>query len=497
MPQTYFIVPTAAGEAKMANAQALGLPFVLTDMGVGDGNGALPVPDRNRTTLLNERRRAALNTLAPDGGNPGQYVAEQVIPENVGGWWIRELGLYDADGTLCFYGNCPESYKPQLAEGSGRTQVVRMVVMVTGSVTVELKVDPSIVLATRAYCDTAIEAAMQKLDNKQSVVAASTANLAALSGLLTVDGVTLAAGNRVLVKNQAAAKDNGIYVAAAGAWPRAADADSNDEVTPGLVVYVERGTAQADTIWKLTTDTPIVVGTTALTFADITNGYARSAGDAAQTFAVAASTGGTHAVPRVQLLQNYAWHHKIDLVTASGDYTVPTDVYFLDVELWGGGGGGGGTATAGSSGPGGGGGGGYSRKIVAVTPGQVIACTVGAGGSGGLGGGYGGNAGTTSFGAMHSATGGLGGAPNGVGGGGAAGTGTGGDLNSSGAPGGGGHASGYSGSGGGAPFGGPGGNGASGAAAGGAVPGGGGPGRGTSSVGNGGAGANGLIIIRY
>ena len=115
MPQTYFIIPTAAGEAKMANAQALGQPFLLTEMGVGDGNGALPVPDRNRTTLVNERRRAPINTLAPDAANPGQYLAEQIIPENVGGWWIRELGLYDADGTLCFIGNCPETYKPQLA----------------------------------------------------------------------------------------------------------------------------------------------------------------------------------------------------------------------------------------------------------------------------------------------------------------------------------------------------------------------------------------------
>lgn len=266
MPQTYFIVPTAAGEAKMANAQALGLPFVLTDMGVGDGNGALPVPDRNRTTLINERRRAALNTLAPDGANPGQYVAEQVIPENVGGWWIRELGLYDADGTLCFYGNCPESYKPQLAEGSGRTQVVRMVVMVTGGVTVELKVDPAVVLATRSYCDTAIEAAMQKLDHKQSVLVATTANLPALSGLLTVDGVVLAAGNRVLVKDQVAAKDNGIYVVAAGAWARAADADAALEVTPGMLVPVEQGAANGDSLWQLVTDAPIIVGTTALTF---------------------------------------------------------------------------------------------------------------------------------------------------------------------------------------------------------------------------------------
>lgn len=266
MPQTFYVVPTAAGDAKQANANALGLPRRFTQMAVGDGNGALPVPDRNRTALVNERRRAPLNALTPDAANPGQYIAEQVIPENTGGWWIRELGLYDEDGTLCYYGNCPETYKPQLAEGSGRTQVVRMVIVVSGAATVEIKIDPSIVLATREYCDRAITAAMEKLDSKQSVRVATVGNLAALSGLLTVDGVVLAAGDRVLVKDQATGKDNGIYTAAAGAWARAADADAALEVTPGMLVPVEQGTVNADSLWQLATDGTITLGTTALLF---------------------------------------------------------------------------------------------------------------------------------------------------------------------------------------------------------------------------------------
>ncbi|SDO94205.1 Phage tail-collar fibre protein [Ralstonia sp. 25mfcol4.1] len=153
MTQRYFLMPTAAGEARIANAQALGKPFRLTHMAVGDGNGALPEPSRQRSALVNEKRRAPLNMLSPDPDNPGQYIAEQVIPAEVGGWWMREAGLYDEDGMLCYYSNLPETYKPRLAEGSGRTQVIRLVVLVTGQVKVELKIDASAVLATREYVD--------------------------------------------------------------------------------------------------------------------------------------------------------------------------------------------------------------------------------------------------------------------------------------------------------------------------------------------------------
>ncbi|ASL74679.1 phage tail protein [Ralstonia pseudosolanacearum] len=164
MPQTFFIVPTAAGEARDANAKALGQARKYTHVAVGDGGGVLPTPDRDRAALVNERYRAQINAIWQDQANPGQFVAELVIPETVGGWWIRELGLIDADGTLCYYGNCPETYKPQLAEGSGRTQSVRMVVLSASGAAVELKIDPAIVLATRQYVDTTIAAELTKLD---------------------------------------------------------------------------------------------------------------------------------------------------------------------------------------------------------------------------------------------------------------------------------------------------------------------------------------------
>jgi hypothetical protein len=118
--------------------------------------------------------------------------------------------------------------------------------------------------ATKGYVD----AAVNGTDWKQSVRAATTANIT-LSGLQTVDGISLAAGDRVLVKNQASVEDNGLYVAASGAWVRTADADANVEVTAGLSVMVEEGVTQADTQWRLITDGAIVVGTTGIDFAQI------------------------------------------------------------------------------------------------------------------------------------------------------------------------------------------------------------------------------------
>lgn len=266
MSQTYFAILTAVGEAKLANATALGTQLQISRMAVGDGNGNLPTPNRTQTALINERYRADLNTLTVDPNNASQVIAELVIPETEGGYWLREMGLFDASGDLIAVSNCPPSYKPQMAEGSGRTQVLRMVLIVSSTAAVQLKIDPSVVLATRAHLEARLAEELAKLDFKASVLVATTANLAALSGLLTVDGVVLAAGDRILVKNQTTASQNGIYIAASGAWSRAPDADASIEVTPGLLVIVEKGTTNADTVWQLVTDAPIVLGTTALTF---------------------------------------------------------------------------------------------------------------------------------------------------------------------------------------------------------------------------------------
>ena len=160
----YFALLTKLGENLLAQATALGTKLELTHMAVGDGGGSLPTPDTNQTKLIAEKRRAAINTLFIDDKNKNQIIAEQIIPEQDGGWWIREIGLFDKAGNLIAVANCPETYKPQLAEGSGRTQSIRIVLIVSHTESVTLKIDPSVVLATREYVNTEITVIDKKID---------------------------------------------------------------------------------------------------------------------------------------------------------------------------------------------------------------------------------------------------------------------------------------------------------------------------------------------
>ncbi|EQA4947237.1 phage tail protein [Escherichia coli] len=153
MTAKYFAILTNQGAARLANAAALGTKLNLTQMAVGDANGTLPPPDPAQTKLINQKRIAPLNLLTVDPANTSQIIAEQIIPENEGGFWIREIGLYDDDGILIAVANCPETYKPQLQEGSGRTQTIRMILIVSSTSAITLKIDPAVVLATRQYVD--------------------------------------------------------------------------------------------------------------------------------------------------------------------------------------------------------------------------------------------------------------------------------------------------------------------------------------------------------
>lgn len=274
----FFAILTAVGEAKQANATALGTPWTFKEMAVGDANGTDPIPNRAQTKLINEWRRAPVNQVRTDPANPNIIITEQVIPPDVGGRWIREIGLFDADGDLVAVANCAPSFKPLLAQGTGKTQVIRMNFIVANTAQIVLKIDPAVVLATREYVDNAVIEALAKLDFKHSAVVATTANIA-LSGIQTIDGVLLPADARVLVKNQTQAKDNGLYVVSStGVWTRAQDADTSLEVTPGLFVSIEKGTVNGDSVWQLVTDGPIALGTTPLAFEMATGRTGVSAG---------------------------------------------------------------------------------------------------------------------------------------------------------------------------------------------------------------------------
>ncbi|GAA5113355.1 hypothetical protein GCM10023211_21340 [Orbus sasakiae] len=174
MSQTYFTILTNLGAALLAQATASGTQLKITHLAVGDGNGNVPSPLPTQTQLIHEVRRSAINTVYTDENNENHIIIEQVIPPEEGGFYIRELGVFDDKGNLIAVGNCPPSYKPKLSEGSGRTQVINMVIMVDNTGTVELKIDASTVLATRKYVDDLISSKMTEHEKSTNHPNAST-----------------------------------------------------------------------------------------------------------------------------------------------------------------------------------------------------------------------------------------------------------------------------------------------------------------------------------
>lgn len=270
----YYTLLTDAGIAYETACKAAGTPIKLSQISVGDGGGEVYNPAATATALKREVWRGPLNALFQDEQNPSWLLAEVTIPPDVGGWYVREAGIWTNTGILYAIVKYPESFKPVLAtSGSGKEFYIRSIFETSNAELVTLLIDDTVVKATRAWVASYVADELAKLDRKQSVRVATTANIV-LSGAQAIDGVAVVAGNRVLVKSQTLAKDNGIYVAANGAWVRAKDADANAEVTSGLIVSVEEGATLANTIWQLVTDGAIVLGTTALGFQNITQGFA-------------------------------------------------------------------------------------------------------------------------------------------------------------------------------------------------------------------------------
>ncbi|WP_241768649.1 phage tail protein [Pseudomonas brassicacearum] len=270
----YYTLLTDAGIAYETACKAAGTPIKLSQISVGDGGGAEYYPAATATALKREVWRGPLNALFQDENNPSWLLAEVTIPSDVGGWYVREAGIWTDTGILYAIVKYPESFKPVLAtSGSGKEFYIRSIFETSNAELVTLLIDDTVVKATRAWVASYVADELAKLDRKQSVRVATTANIV-LSGAQAIDGIAVIAGNRVLVKSQTLAKDNGIYVAANGAWVRAKDADASAEVTSGLIVSVEEGATLGNTIWQLITDGVIVLGTTALAFQNITQGFA-------------------------------------------------------------------------------------------------------------------------------------------------------------------------------------------------------------------------------
>jgi phage-related tail fiber protein len=150
MPQFYTIL-TLLGQAELAEAIAEGRQVQLTHMAVGDGGGSYYTPSQGQTTLVNERYRSEINSISQDIANPNWIIVELIIPATIGGWYIREAGIFSSTGNLFAVGIIPETYKPQFSEGAGKDLIVRMILEVSNASAVTLQVDPSVVLASRQY----------------------------------------------------------------------------------------------------------------------------------------------------------------------------------------------------------------------------------------------------------------------------------------------------------------------------------------------------------
>lgn len=149
MAKQYYSVLTTYGSQQLATAIATRQPLNITHFAVGDGNGQAVTPDVSRTALVHEVHRATVSAVSRDPRNNKQVIFELTIPEDVGGFHIREMGIFDSQNKLIAYANCPESFKPTLSSGSGKVQVMRMILLVESSDAVTMKVDDTVIFVTR------------------------------------------------------------------------------------------------------------------------------------------------------------------------------------------------------------------------------------------------------------------------------------------------------------------------------------------------------------
>ncbi|NKD68025.1 phage tail protein, partial [Haematospirillum jordaniae] len=156
----YYTLVTDAGHTRLTEALATAKPVVLSHFAFGDGNGAAYDPTPDQTALRREVWRTEINSIRTDPKNPAWLTVEAVIPARVGGWTVREAGVFDADGTMIAIAKYPESFKPQLDDGVGKDLCCRMILQHGNVSAVTLKIDPSVVLATRDHVSAEVAAAI-------------------------------------------------------------------------------------------------------------------------------------------------------------------------------------------------------------------------------------------------------------------------------------------------------------------------------------------------
>lgn len=149
---SFGILPTIAGQQKIAAAlRPGGSPLTITEIVLGDGGGAAVMPSENRAEMVRQVHRQPVSGVYPHPTKPGLIVIEAIIPSDIGGFWIREIGHYDIDGALVTYGSFAATEKPVLADGMGRDLTIRAYLQVASASAVTIQIDPSAVLATQAW----------------------------------------------------------------------------------------------------------------------------------------------------------------------------------------------------------------------------------------------------------------------------------------------------------------------------------------------------------
>ncbi|EMX0628139.1 phage tail protein [Salmonella enterica] len=381
MDNEFYTLLTDRGMAKIASALADKKQLHLQKMAVGDGGGQYYEPTASQTKLRHEVWRGEMNTLTVAPNNPNWLIAELVLPEDIGGWYVREVGVFDDEGELIAIGKFPESYKPLLPGGCGKQVCIRLIMEVSNTTAVTLTVDPSIVLATRDYVDARLDEHEHSTNHPDATLTQK--GFTQLSNATDSDDETKAATPKAVK----AAMDKASAAAPAGhthAW--------------GQITGTPDGTLTQKGIVKLNNATDSTSTTEAATPSAVKAAYDKASA----------------AAP--------ANHSHYQFFTVNGTFIVPDGVNRVFVEVVGGGGGGAGGSLANEECSTGG----IAAKCVAgyvdVVPKSQIPVMIGAGGSGGAKGsrsqrkGFSGNAGgQSSFGNLN-APGGAGGAAGGTGG---------------------------------------------------------------------------------
>ncbi|EGZ4350127.1 phage tail protein [Salmonella enterica subsp. enterica serovar Portland] len=409
MDNEFYTLLTDRGMAKIASALADKKQIHLQKMAVGDGGGQYYEPTASQTKLRHEVWRGEMNTLTTAPNNPNWLIAELVLPEDVGGWYVREVGVFDDEGELIAIGKFPESYKPLLPGGCGKQVCIRLIMEVSNTTAVTLTVDPSIVLATRDYVDTRLDEHEHSTNHPGATLTQK--GFTQLSNATDSDDETKAATPKAVKAAMAEARNhthtwNQITGVPDGTLTQkgivqlssATDSTSTTEAaTPSAVkAAMDKANAAAPAshthAWNQITGVPD--GT--LTQKGIVK--LNSATDSTSTTEAATPSAVKAAVDKASAALNLANTAasngpRYQFFTANGTFTVPDGVTQVFVEMLGGGGGGGGGGhahgtngyfycsggTPGESGK-------TNITITPVIPGKNYAVIVGAGGVGGAGG---------------------------------------------------------------------------------------------------------------